>query len=328
MPSLAPGDVRVNTMLKNVGLRYVPTGAIGDMIFPIINVKNETDYYPMFPMGAWARDSIGNSGPTAPGGEGTDIGFNMNLDNTYQCEEYRARWPLHRRVRNNADSALQIQTRGSELCAHALTIARERRVAALVFLASTWGSGTDPTISTKWSDYVNSDPIGEIDTGIAAVEDNTAGHIANIAVIGVELWRVTRRHPEIIELCRGSAVDGNLIVTPQNFAAAFELDKVLIGRMPYTADEEIPIATEAPSGVQSTTLPALTKIWGKNMWIGHVSPANSMLDPSAGYQFRNEFRTRSFLDDRTETEYVESIELVDEKMVSARCGYYIPAAIS
>jgi len=324
MPAtLRPGDVHLEKLLTNVGARYHPVGFVGDEIYPVVNVKNETDYYATFYKGAWFRDEIGAHGPFGPGSSAIRINFNMKLDNSYTAKEYKAAFPLSRRTRNNADTELGIAAHGAELATRALMLARERRIATSVFAEDTWGTGSsDPTISPTWDNYTTSDPIGEIDAGSIYVRELTGGLPANTCVMGPQVWDQLRRHPEILELCFGSGSDRMIVPTTADFGRAFGFDKVLIGYGMYTASEETNTTTEG------TTAPTLSYIWGKNMWIGHVAGPNNMFNPSAGYQLRVSYKVRGWYDEDTDTDFVEASEIVAEQRVAVDCGYYIPSCVA
>lgn len=321
-PILRPGDVHNAKLLTQIGARYQPVGFIADQVYPVVSVQNETDYYATFYKGAWFRDEIGSKGPLAPGDTGPRIGFNMKLDNTYTAEEYEAVFPLPRRTLQNADPQLNIRTRGVELATRALMLARERRVAASVFVGSTWGTGTDPTISNTWDNYDTSDPIGEIDTGRIVVREQTGGLKANTCVMGPQVWDQLMRHPEILELIFGSGSNRMIVPSTADFGRAFDFDTVLVGYGMYTADEEIPGASE------SATNPDLSYIWGKNMWIGHVAGPNNMFQPSAGYQLRVSYEAGSYKDVSGKNEYIYANEIQDEVRVATDCGYYIPDCVA
>lgn len=320
MPTLTPGDVHVNALLTNVGLRWKNTSYIGDQICPIVPVKNKTDVYATWGKSAWFRDEARG---VAPGASAPRVGMNVTLTNTYTCETYKIAYPLPRELKANADSALQLQARATEICTDKIMLAREIRASTMFFEAgspSNWSYNTTLSGNDQWNNYTagDSSPVTDIDTGIASVEDESAGLRANTIVMGVAVWRKVRRHPEIIELVFGGGYSDSKIVTPDLFAKAFEVDRVLIGRAMYTTDEE----DTDDSGI------TYSNIWGKHCWIGHVTSTPSALEPSAAYMFREFFRVRSWYDDDTDTDFIEASESIDEVLISASCGYLIAAAVA
>jgi hypothetical protein len=318
MAQLLPSEVHVNKYLTNVGVMYKNLNYIGDQIFPILKVEKESDYYPIWGKPVWFRDEAGHR---AANGSAPEVAPNMS-NTTYQCEEYAIRSRIPERLRANADSELKLQQRFTELLTQKIMLARERRVATAINTYTNWTSYTSLSAATYWSNYDSSDskPVTDIDTGMAAVEDNTAGLPANTMVMGVEVWRKLRRHPEILRLCFGPGADRDMIVTPQLLARAFELERVLVGRSHYTASKEVETASEGSE--------TYTKIWGDYCWIGHVTSTPSMLEASAGYLFRQTYKVRSWFSDDANADIFEVYERIDEKVVSAACGYLISDLIA
>jgi len=321
MPDLTTGGVHVNKLLTNVGLRWKNLTWIADQCCPIVPVKNKTDLYQSWHKSPWFRDEARY---VAAGASAPRIGLGVTLTDSYQCITYKAAYPLARELKANADSELQIQARAAELCTNAIMLARERRVARLFEMTSDdtqgtiWTKYTTLSGTNQWSDFTNSDPVTDIDTGKASVEDNGGGLLANTCIMGVAAWRKLRRHPVITAMIFGGGAPGPKVVTPALFGQAFEFDKVLIGRGQYTADEE----DTDESGI------TYSNIWQKHMWIGHVTNAPSVLEPSAAYMFREFYKVRSWYDDDTDTDFVEASESIDEVAVSADIGYIIENVVA
>lgn len=310
MPTLTRADVHVNQLLTNVGLRYKNPAYIAESACPIVSVTKKSDVYHNWGKSAWFRNEarkvpIGTSAPT--------IGINVTLTNTYLCDTYKAKIPLSRELRANADSQIRLEERQTERVQDAIFLAREVRAASLFNTYTNWTSYSTLSGNHYWDYYTqaDSDPVNDIDVAIAAVEDNSAGLKANTIIMGVSVWRKLRRHPEITTLIFGGGFPGSKVVTERLFGQAFDLDNVLIGRAVYTTDEE---DTDDSSITYS-------KIWGNYCWIGHVTTAPSIVEPSAAYFFREFYRVRSWYDDDTDTDFIEASESIDEVAVSADCGY-------
>lgn len=318
MPTLTPGDVHVNKLLSNVGLRWKNPFYAADQVCPIVGVGNKTGLYQSWGKSAWFRDEARE---VEPGASAPRVGMNVTLTDSFKCETYKIAYPLPREIKKNADSVLQLQARATEMCTDKIMLAREIRAADLFEMApddtpSAWTYNTTLSGTSQWNDKDDSDPITDIDTAIASVEDQTCGHLANTMIIGKVPWRALRRHPEIISLIYGGGAKGPKIVTTAQLAQAFELDRVIVGRAMKTTDEE----DTDDSGI------TYANIWGKHCWIGHVTKAPSILEPSAAYFFREFYKVRSWYDDDTDTDFVEASESIDEVLISAACGYLIAAA--
>ena len=128
-----------------------------------------------------------------------------------------------------------------------VNLAREQRVANLVFNTNSYAAGNQATLSgtSQWSDGTNSDPV-------AAISDALDIPVMrpNIAVFGQTAWTKTRRHPKLVQAIKGTA-QGAGQVTRAEFADFFEIQEVLVG------------AGFANSAKKGQTV-AMARVWGKH----------------------------------------------------------------
>jgi hypothetical protein len=106
-----------------------------------------------------------------------------------------------------------------------IMLAREVRVAGVVFNAASHAAGNQLTLSgtSQWSDQANSDPVAAIGDAL-----DTPVYRPNIAVFGQRTWTVVRRHPKLVQAIKGTnQATGS--VTRQEFADFFELGAVYVG---------------------------------------------------------------------------------------------------
>jgi hypothetical protein len=129
---------------------------------------------------------------------------------------------------------------------------REVRVAAKVFDAALYAAGNKQALSgtAQWSDFVNSDPIGNIHD--LALESNAVMMRPNVMVMGSEVWMKFARHPKILEAVKstGGAIN-NGIAARSAIAQLFELEEVLVGRARLNT---------AKKGQPAT----MSRVWGKS----------------------------------------------------------------
>lgn len=128
-----------------------------------------------------------------------------------------------------------------------VNLAREQRVANLVFNTASYSAGLYTTLSgtSQWSDTANSDPV-------AAIGDALDVPIMrpNIAVFGQQTWTKLRRHPKIVQAIKNTN-QGAGMVSREEFAEFFELQEVLVGQG---------LANTAKKGQTA----ALSRVWGKH----------------------------------------------------------------
>lgn len=109
--------------------------------------------------------------------------------------------------------------------ANLLNLAREQRVASLVFNTASFAGGNQATLSgtSQWSDPVNSDPVAAIGDAL-----DVPVMRPNICVLGQQAWTKLRRHPKLVQAIKGTA-QGAGMVGRQEFADFFELQALYVG---------------------------------------------------------------------------------------------------
>lgn len=131
---------------------------------------------------------------------------------------------------------------------HLVQLAREIRVANLVFNTNSYVAGNQVTLSgtSQWSDTANSDPVAAIGDAL-----DVPIYRPNIAVFGQAAWTKTRRHPKLVQAIKGTA-QGAGMVSRQEFAEFFELSDVYVGAG---------FVNTAKKGQAAAT----SRVWGKHV---------------------------------------------------------------
>ncbi|AKH39408.1 hypothetical protein AAW31_02275 [Nitrosomonas communis] len=128
-----------------------------------------------------------------------------------------------------------------------VNLARELRVASLVFNANSYAAGNQTTLSgtSQWSDATNSDPV-------AAISDALDIPVIrpNIGILGQATWTKLRRHPKIVQAIKNTD-QGAGMVSRQEFADFFELQALYVGAG---------FANSAKKGQTAS----LARVWGKH----------------------------------------------------------------
>lgn len=104
-------------------------------------------------------------------------------------------------------------------------LAREIRVAALAMSSANYTAGyvTDLTAGTKWSDFVNSDPVGAV---IDAVQ--TMYIPGSVGVTSKRVMNILRRHPKVAVALGGSLNSGKYY-SADEVAMVMGLSKIIVG---------------------------------------------------------------------------------------------------
>lgn len=127
-----------------------------------------------------------------------------------------------------------------------VNLAREQRVASLVFNTGSYASGLYSTLSgtSQWSDTA-ADPVAAIGDAL-----DIPVMRPNIAVFGQQTWTKLRRNPKIVQAIKNTN-QGAGMVSRQEFAEFFELQDVYIGAG---------FANQAKKGQTAS----LARVWGKH----------------------------------------------------------------
>jgi len=308
MAKLTPSDVHIDTSLSNILISYANEEYIADKIFPVIPVKKRSDKYFIFDKGAWFRDE---AGLRAPGTIGPQGGFSLTSD-SYECKQYSFTTYVEDEVRENADNPLKPDQDAAEYAMDKILLKRERIVADLVFNTNSWTSSKTLSGTSQWSDYANSDPIGDIEEAKETIR-RLIGRYPNTMVLGAAVWSKLKQHPDL--LGRFKNVERG-ILTLDHLKDLFEIERIFVGKAVYNT---------AAEGKTDN----LVDIWGKGCWIGYVAPQPGLKKPSAGYIFQlSDIVVERWREAPQKRDAFRVIAYFDAKVTSADSGYYIASAVA
>lgn len=288
---------------------------IGQRLFPVIPVDHESDKYYVVDQDSWLR--VPNT-RRARGQRPERIEFRISSD-SYFADNYALAEDNFKEDLANADMAIRIRERSARNVMHGLARDLEVRIANRVTSGTNVGSYVSLTGGNKWSDPVASDPIADVTTAHAFIENNT-GLRANTLVIDKDTLRVVRRHPVLLDLFKYTAGG---VVNDQQLREVFEVETILIGR------------GRKNNALESATA-SFTNIWGNNVILARVQPGNTMQTMTFGLGFRwtpEGIPTPMSVvryDDPDPGKKVETTEVgyyQDEKIIARNLAYLIAATL-
>jgi hypothetical protein len=298
MPRPTRRDVHVNRPLSNISVAYSNKFYIADQVFPVVPVNNQSDSYFVWDKNAWFRL---RAGTRAPGEAAPEVDYGISTA-SYICLNYSLAKGVADETRNNADAPLRPDVNATNFVTDGLMLGMEDRVATIIGASGSWASASNP--GTKW-DAVTSDAWGDISNLIYAVEGQI-GRPANVMVVGRNAWKSLRNHPDLVDRVKYQREGGKLIAA--DLQGWFDVDKVLIGRARKDTSEEGATA-------------AMTDIWGDFLWVGYVTPAPAIDEPTAGYCFRWGARSVSrYREDVRHRDLIEAEEWMDECITASDAG--------
>lgn len=267
------GQVHVDRPLTNISIAYLQsqTNFIASRVFPVVPVDKQSDSYFVYRKNDWFRDEAQRR---APATESAGSGYNIDTD-TYNCEV----WAFHKDIDNqtaaNSDIPLNPERDAAQFVMQRMLLRQEVQWASDYFKTGVWGkdytgvSGTPGSDQFKqWSDYTSSDPVDDIETGKAQIL-STTGFLPNTLVLGYEVFRKLKNHPDIVDRVKYTSSEN---ITEAMLARMFEVDNVYVAK-----------AVKATNNEGETA--AYSFVHSKAALLCYVNPTPSLLQPSAGYTF-------------------------------------------
>jgi len=307
-------QVKYDPLLTTISVQFqpAPDGYLADLVMPPVPVVRESASF-------WVYDKSRFDVPDskrAPRAEYNRIDWNVTTDN-YLCHQFGLEGEIDDQERKNAATPLDLDIDTTEIVTDMVLNNREKRVVDLVCAAGTY-SGLTPSQTTaltlatsKWTDGVNSDPLGDVKTARTTIFAST-GYRPNRMVIGYTVFEALKLHPQIKEIIKYTE---RAIVTAALLAAAFEVEEVLVGGV---------LRRTSKAGAADV----LSDVWGSNCLLFYSEKAPSLKRASLGYQMRQEdLRVFRYREEKRDTDVIRVTEKQAEKIVSASLGYLITACV-
>ena len=303
-------SVHIDQVLSNISIKYKNGLYVADNVAPLVPVINQSNKYYIFNK---ADDFTDTAEYRSPGTASTRHGFRVSTD-SYMCEEIADSTVLEDETRDNADSVLRIETAKTNFVTNKVLLKLERIVEALCMTTSNWDNSATP--SNLWDDYVNSDPISDIETAIDTVEDNTGAKV-NKMIISNDVWKILKHHPQILAK---KPNDTFRVASVEDVKSIFDIDEILIGKASYNTANQGQTAS-------------FSRIWTGDVWLGHVTKSPSLEEPSAMYTFvwkrENQMRgVRRWRDENVHSDIIEAFMNFDCKVTASDMGYVLEGCIS
>jgi hypothetical protein len=309
----------VDTPLTNVSTAYIQSANnfIATKVSPIVPVDHKTDKYYTYTKADWLRDE---AKPRADATESAGSGWGMSTG-SYSCDVFALHKDIGDQVRANADAGINLDADAARFLAQRMLLRQEIQWVTDMFTTSVWA--TDLTPTNLWSDFAASDPIEDIETGKETII-STTGQEANTLVLGYQVARKLRNHPDIIDRLKGvMAVTGNT-VNDAMLAQIFGVKNVYVAKA---------IKNTAVEGETA----AYSFVMGKHALLLHVAENPGLLIPSASYTFSwrgvsmglgADIGTKTFRLEALAADRVESQIAFDNKVVATDLGYFFNGAVA
>jgi len=299
----------IDPALTAIAVGYRNPEYIADLVLPRVSVALKPYKYLEYPLGeAFTRSEtlVGRKG--APNvvefsaTEKTGLCLDYGLDDEIPIDDINQAPANYNPVDHSVMSTTDL-----------IMLDREVRAAGVLFNAANYASSVTLSGTSQFSDFVNSDPIGQI---LDALDIPLMR--PNIITMGREVFTKLRQHPAILKAVHGNSGDSGT-ATRQQLAALFEVDEIIIGGSRINANKKGQVVS-------------LSRVWGKHIAMTY---RNRLANTRSGITFglTAEYATR--LSGRENDSKiglrggvrVRVGETVEEKIIAPDAGYFIQNAI-
>jgi hypothetical protein len=237
---------------------------IADFIFPIYPVATRKGYYKRIKRGK--GQLLSNPGKTdandplrrAPGTAYSEVTRATEQD-SWLCVDRGLEEALDDVNKQDEERFFDIESSTAIWLMRQMRIAREARVASMVFNEGIWGTPVESTVAFTYANIDTIDPAELIKETKRIVDKRQ--EIPNTLVVSAEMWDLITSATKLRQYFFGTA-GGSAMITKDMIAEKFEFDQILVGRASYD--------TTKPGKDSSDN--NLVWTWGNDyFWIGQVA---------------------------------------------------------
>lgn len=308
-----PGQPKLSSVYIEKAIRQAAIGYgngvyIAGLVCPIIPVPQQTGKYFVFDDGEYVTDAASTN--LRPGGDAPRSGYTVSNE-AFDCQVMAQAHEVPDTIVDQADEPIRPLERGIRFCMERILVRRERFCADILQVASTWGTGTDPT-PTAWSNLVDSDPATDVQTGLSTVL-KLVGYAPNTLIMGQQVYDKLVQHPDAIDRIKYTQAG---IMTPALMATWLGVERILVGGASYNSAKE---------GASTSR----EFIWGKNALLCYCPPAPAIDAPASCYMFQFEgVATRQWREESPKQTVVEARVALDCKRTAPKAGYYFNGIVA
>jgi hypothetical protein len=265
------GNVHIDDVLTNISIEWpINRDFIGSRLFPSLKVQKQSDKYFIFDREKWKLEA---HDVRAPGTVANEIpGMTVSLD-TYYANEHALQITVTDEERENADSPLSPDSDATDIVTMRVVLGREKAMKDMATATANYATGHVVTLSgtSQWNDYVNSNPIADIRTGVRAIHSKIFSP-PNLAVIPWLVMSTLEDHPDFIERIKYSE---RAVLTEEIIASVLGLTNVVIPGSGYST---------AGVGVAVSSANT-TYLWGKDVILATVPQSVGPRQVGFGFEF-------------------------------------------
>lgn len=257
----------VDKLLTNVSQMYVPEGYVSEQVLPALTVKQKSGL-----IGSYGKNHIRIEDDLVGGeAQARRVTPITRDDSTYLVKSHALEGVVTEDDYDNVEEPFQAEADETEGLTSLIMTNKERALSSV--LTSTALITQNDTLSGmgQWSDYTNSDPIGDFKDARLAVKAG-CGFLPNKAIISEEVLVTLQYHPQILSVL-GYAMNRAGTLSVDEIAKAMGVKKLHVAAAMYNS------AKEGQTDV-------LTALWGKDCVFYYAPDTAAKKQVSLGYYVR------------------------------------------
>ena len=262
-------DVRpIDPVLTNLSIGFKNPNFIWDLLAPVVPSDQKSGTYFVWTRDFWFR-TFGEAGGAkrAPEGNYKRVAYGVTTE-TFDTDEYGFEKVTGDPVVASSQTPESLIGQDIKFLTNLLEMELELLIAGELFKTGIWGTSNTLSGTSQWSDFANSDPIGDFDTAKGTVRKNT-GTVPDRAIMGIETWNDLKEHPLITDKYKHTQSG---IMTQELVAAALGIKEIVVGE---TAKNT---AKEGATYVGAD-------VWTDSCLLIPAIDAPALETPAAGYTF-------------------------------------------
>ncbi|MAX51294.1 MAG: hypothetical protein CMH22_04895 [Methylophaga sp.] len=311
--------------LTNISIAQMndPSVFVAQQVFPTVPVNLQAGKYVTYNSGDFNKTEMR---ATADGAPAPLAGWGRGEDN-YFCEVYKEGAIVGPAAIQNATAPFDLLRDTTTMLTHHSLIHREKQFKQNYMKTGVWGTDREGVASgsvsgdqfVKWSDYENSDPIGDIRKSSTRMAITNYGQRPTGLAMSRDVYDTLVEHPQLIERIIYIAGSEPARLSTQHLAALFEVQNItVLDAVENTASE----------GLEAT--PAF--IFENEAFLYYRPNTPGLMTASAGYIFSWNYLsglggTAVRREERNMREgggiYLETAMSYDMKVVSKDLGVYM-----
>jgi len=299
-------SMHVDRALTNISVRYSNAAYVGEVMFPLLPVKKESDKYFIY-----GKEHYNRHGTLrADGTEANEFDWSLTTSN-YACDEYALRAPVTDREKANADSPISPDIDTTEMLTDAIQLDWEVRAQTFATTAGSYATGNSAAAGTQYN--------------------SSTGTFQADVLLGQEtVRRKVQRYPNTIFIPSRVAMYVAQISAIQDLIR-YTHNELLIN----TADQawvlppvlwgmRVVVMMSVQNTANLAQAESLSDIWDDTVIMAYISPSPGLKKISWGYTFQSRnWQTKKWREEARASDIVEVSTIRDLKIISTGCAYRI-----